>query len=177
MRLGFLLVCFIQEFVHGGSQILGYNKPRGKSFVSLSVKKVAEVVHKTLHESPHNVTHWSLRSMAKACNVSTSSIHRIWQSHGLKPHLLKTFKLSNDPKFIDKLTDVIGLYMSPPENALVFSIDEKSQIQALDRTQPGLPMKKGRCGTMTHDYKRNGTTTLFAALDKIMALLHAGIGK
>jgi transposase len=103
--------------------------------------------------------------MAETCGVSKASVQRIWQAHGLKPHLVKTFKLSNDPHFIEKLEDVVGLYLNPPEHALVFCIDEKSQIQALDRTQPGLPMKKGRAGTMTHDYKRNGTTTLFAALD------------
>ena len=103
--------------------------------------------------------------MAEASGVSFASVQRIWNAHGLKPHLVKTFKLSNDPKFIEKLRDVVGLYMNPPEHALILSIDEKSQIQALDRTQPGLPMKKGRVGTMTHDYKRNGTTTLFAALD------------
>ena len=103
--------------------------------------------------------------MAKICGVSKASVQRIWHANGLKPHLVKTFKLSNDPDFIEKLEDVVGLYMNPPEHALVFCIDEKSQIQALDRTQPGLPMKKGRAGTMTHDYKRNGTTTLFAALD------------
>ena len=103
--------------------------------------------------------------MAKVCGVSKASVQRVWHANGLKPHLLKTFKLSNDPDFIEKLEDVVGLYMNPPDHALVFCIDEKSQIQALDRTQPGLPMKKGRAGTMTHDYKRNGTTTLFAALD------------
>src|SRR5271166_4700352 len=103
--------------------------------------------------------------MAETCGVSKASVQRIWQANGLKPHLVKTFKLSNDPHFIEKLEDVVGLYLNPPEHALVFCIDEKSQIQALDRTQPGLPMKKGRAGTMTHDYKRNGTTTLFAALD------------
>ena len=103
--------------------------------------------------------------MARATGISKDSVQRIWNAHGLKPHLVKTFKLSNDPRFIEKLQDVVGLYMNPPEHALILSIDEKSQIQALDRTQPGLPMKKGRAGTMTHDYKRNGTTTLFAALD------------
>jgi transposase len=102
--------------------------------------------------------------MAKAMGVSENSVRRVWKRHGLKPHLTRTFKLSNDPKFAEKLDDIVGLYMNPPDNAVVFSVDEKSQIQALDRTQPGLPMKKGRCGTMTHDYKRNGTTTLFAAM-------------
>jgi len=103
--------------------------------------------------------------MARICGISKASVQRIWNANGLKPHLVTTFKLSNDPRFIEKLEDVVGLYLSPPEHALVFCLDEKTQIQALDRTQPGLPMKKGRAGTMTHDYKRNGTTTLFAALD------------
>ncbi len=105
--------------------------------------------------------------MAKEVGVSDSTVRRVWKRHGLKPHLVRTFKVSNDPKFIEKLEDVVGLYMNPPEHALVLSVDEKSQIQALDRTQPGLPLKKGRCGTMTHDYKRNGTTTLFAALNTL----------
>ena len=103
--------------------------------------------------------------MARAMGTTHSVVHRVWQSHGLKPHLIRTFKVSNDPRFEEKLHDVVGLYLNPPENAVVFSVDEKSSVQALDRTQPGLPIKKGRCGTMTHDYKRHGTTTLFAALD------------
>ena len=115
--------------------------------------------------APAQATHWSCRRMAEICSISKASVQRIWRANGLKPHLVRTFKLSNDPDFIEKLEDVVGLYMNPPDHALVFCIDEKSQIQALDRTQPGLPMKKGRAGTMTHDYKRNGTTTLFAALD------------
>jgi transposase len=131
----------------------------------LTVEKIAEVVHMTLHTKPPNATHWSVRTMAAAAGFSASSIQRIWNSHGLKPHLVKTFKLSRDPNFAAKVHDVVGLYLNPPEKALVLSLDEKSQIQALDRTQPGLPMKKGRAGTMTHDYKRNGVTTLFAALD------------
>ena len=105
--------------------------------------------------------------MADKQGVSKSTINRVWQSHGLQPHRTKQFKLSRDPRFLEKLTDVVGLYLNPPEKALVLCVDEKSQIQALDRTQPGLPMKKGRCGTMTHDYKRNGTTTLFAALEVV----------
>src|SRR5207244_7142722 len=112
-----------------------------------------------------NATHWSTPSLSRVMKISASSVGRIWQSHGLKPHLVKAFKVSNDPRFVEKLEDIVGLYLSPPEHALVLSCDEKSQIQALDRTQPGLPLKKGRTGTMTHDYKRNGTTTLFAALD------------
>ena len=131
----------------------------------LTAEKIAEVVHFTLHTKPTNATHWSLRSMAAAARLSPSSIQRIWSAHGLKPHLVKTFKLSRDPNFAAKVQDVVGLYLDPPDRALVLSLDEKSQIQALDRTQPGLPMKKGRAGTWTHDYKRHGVTTLFAALE------------
>ena len=118
----------------------------------------------TLQSKPKGMTHWSCRLMAKAQGVSKNTVNRLWQVHNLKPHLSRTFKLSRDPKFVEKLTDVVGLYLNPPQKALVLCVDEKSQIQALDRTQPGLPLKKGRCGTMPHDYKRHGTTTLFAAL-------------
>lgn len=128
-------------------------------------KQIKAVVDATLQTKPKGMTHWSCRSMAAHLAMSKSTISSIWRSHNLKPHRVKTFKLSRDPKFVEKLTDVIGLYLNPPEHALVLCVDEKSQIQALDRTQPGLPLKKGRCGTMTHDYKRNGTTTLFAALE------------
>lgn len=131
----------------------------------LTAEQIAEVVRMTLHTKPPNATHWSVRTMAAAAGLSHSSIQRIWSAHGLKPHLVKTFKLSRDPHFAAKVQDVVGLYLDPPDKALVLSLDEKSQIQALDRTQPGLPMKKGRAGTMTHDYKRHGVTTLFAALD------------
>lgn len=124
----------------------------------------AEVIRKTTQETPAHATHWSTRSMAREMGISEASVRRIWKRSGLKPHLQRTFKVSNDADFAQKLEDIVGLYMSPPENAIIFSVDEKSQIQALDRTQPGLPLKKGRAGTMTHDYKRNGTTTLFAAL-------------
>ena len=129
--------------------------------------KVREVVDRTLQEKPSNATHWSTRTLAAVVGLSPASIQRIWKAHGLKPHLARTFKLSRDPLFVEKLHDVVGLYLNPPEHALVLSVDEKSQIQALDRTQPGLPMKRGRAGTMTHDYKRNGTTTLFAALNTL----------
>jgi len=132
-----------------------------------SDRVVLNIVRKTTQEKPEDATHWSTRSMANAVGVSEATVRRVWKRHGLKPHLTRTFKLSNDPHFAEKLEDVIGLYLNPPEHAIVLSIDEKSQIQALDRTQPGLPLKKGRCGTMTHDYKRNGTTTLFAALNKL----------
>jgi len=127
--------------------------------------QVKAVLQATLQSKPKGMTHWSCRLMAKHQGVSKSTISNIWRSHNLKPHRTKTFKLSRDPKFLEKLTDVVGLYLNPPDQAIVLCVDEKSQIQALNRTQPGLPLKKGRCGTMTHDYKRNGTTTLFAALD------------
>ena len=133
----------------------------------LTPRKIKQVVHMTLHESPPKATHWSVRSMATAVDISHSSVQRIWRAHGLKPHLVKTFKISRDRNFAAKVEDVVGLYLNPPDKALVLCVDEKSQIQALDRTQPGLPMKKGRAGTMTHDYKRNGTTTLFAALNML----------
>ena len=132
-----------------------------------SAQKVTSIVRKTLEQKPVNATHWSTRTMAEATGVSERTVRRIWKTHGLKPHLSHTFKLSNDKQFVEKLEDIVGLYLTPPEHALVLSCDEKSQIQALDRTQPGLPLKKGRAGTMTHDYKRNGTTTLFAALNTL----------
>jgi transposase len=125
----------------------------------------AAVVKKTLREKPEGQTHWSRSTMAQATGLSDSTVGRIWKEHGIKPHLVETFKLSNDPLFVEKLKDIVGLYLNPPEHAVVLTCDEKSQIQALDRTQPGLPLKKGRCGTMTHDYKRHGTTSLFAAMN------------
>jgi transposase len=127
--------------------------------------KVDEIVRLTKESKPEGQTHWSCRSMAKAAGVSPATVQRVWSARGLKPHLTKTFKLSNDKRFEEKLVDVVGLYLNPPQKAVLLCMDEKSQVQALDRTQPSLPMKKGRAGTMTHDYKRNGTTTLFAALD------------
>jgi transposase len=132
-----------------------------------SMAEIDNLIESTLHTKPQGQTHWSCRSMAKVQGVSKNTIHRLWQLHNLKPHLHRTFKLSRDPNFLEKLTDVVGLYLNPPQKAVVICLDEKSQIQALDRTQPGLPLKKGRCGTYTHDYKRNGTTTLFAALDML----------
>ena len=128
-------------------------------------EKIEAIVKATLHSKPPGETHWSCRTMAKAQGVSAATVQRIWSARGIKPHLVKTFKLSSDRRFEEKLTDVVGVYLNPPDRAVVLCMDEKSQIQALDRTQPGLPIKKGRAGTMTHDYKRNGTTTLFAALD------------
>jgi transposase len=130
-----------------------------------AVEKIQEIVDTTLQTKPKGGTQWSCRSLAKHLGVSKSTVNNVWRSHNLKPYRVKTFKLSRDPHFLAKLTDVVGLYLNPPQQAIVLCVDEKSQIQALDRTQPGLPMKKGRCGTMTHDYKRNGTTTLFAALE------------
>ena len=130
-----------------------------------SADKVAAIVEATLQTKPEGMTHWTCRTMARSQGISKSTVNTIWQAHNLKPHRVETFKLSRDPRFLEKMTDVIGLYLNPPEKAIVLCVDEKSQIQALDRTQPGLPIKKGRCGTMTHDYKRNGTTTLFAALE------------
>ena len=124
-----------------------------------------EVLRRTTQDKPPGATHWSTRSLAKAIGCQHSFVHRVWTRHGLKPHLVTHFKVSNDPKFEEKLHDVVGLYLNPPDKAVVLCVDEKSSIQALDRTQPGLPMKKGRCGTMTHDYKRHGTSTLFAALN------------
>src|SRR6202044_494133 len=127
------------------------------------VDKIAAIIDATLQTKPAGMTHWSCRTMAESQGVSKATINNIWRAHKLQPHRAKTFKLSRDPKFLEKMTDVVGLYLNPPQKAIVLCVDEKSQIQALDRTQPGLPIKKGRCGTMTHDYKRNGTTTLFAA--------------
>ena len=129
------------------------------------------IVEVTLHTTPQNATHWSQRTLAEHLGVSKSLVERVWRAHELAPHRVRTFKLSRDKRFIEKLIDVVGLYLRPPEHALVLSVDEKSQIQALDRTQPGLPLKKGRCGTMTHDYVRHGTTTLFAALEMVSGKL------
>lgn len=137
---------------------------RGRK-ATYTAERIKEVIDATLQSKPKGMTHWSCRLMAANQGMSKSTVSNLWRSHNIKPHRTKTFKLSRDPKFLQKLTDVIGLYLNPPDKAIVLCVDEKSQIQALNRTQPGLPLKKGRCGTMTHDYKRNGTTTLFAALD------------
>ena len=141
------------------------DQPRSGRPRKITTSVEEEVVRKTLEEKAPSGTHWSTRRMAKETGLHATQISRIWRAHGLKPHRIETFKLSTDPCFLEKLRDVVGLYVAPPERAVVFSVDEKSQIQALDRTQPGLPPKKGRAGTMTHDYKRHGTTTLFAALN------------
>mgnify|MGYP000919653677 CR=1 FL=1 len=141
------------------------DKPRPGVKKKITDEMVAEVVRKTLHEKPPDATHWSLRSMERASGVSRSSVNTIWRAFNLEPHRSETFKLSTDPNFVEKTRDIVGLYMSPPENAVVLCVDEKSQIQALNRTQPGLPLNCGHPATRTHDYKRNGTTSLFAALD------------
>lgn len=146
---------------------LGKDAPRPGRIPSIPEGNVRAVIEATLHTTPPAATHWSTRSMATAQGLSEATIRRIWKRHNLKPHLVKTFKLSRDPHFVEKLYDVVGLYLNPPDKSLVLCVDEKSQVQALDRTQPGLPLKKGRCGTMTHDYTRNGTTTLFAALSML----------
>lgn len=139
--------------------------PRGGRRPTRRNQVARTIVERTLHTTPSNATHWSVRTLAHELGVSASMVHRVWRANGLKPHLRRTFKLSNDPRFVEKLVDVVGLYLDPPEHALVLCVDEKSQIQALDRTQPSLPLYPGRCSTMTHDYKRYGTTTLFAALE------------
>src|SRR6266850_4890558 len=153
------------RFAQGGVEALLRDAPRPGRPRVIDARKVAAVVQATLHSQPAAATHWSVRTMAEVQDISPATVQRIWKAHGLQPHRVETFKLSRDKRFVEKLRDVVGLYLNPPEHALVLSIDEKSQIQALDRTQPGLPLKKGRAGTMTHDYKRNGTTTLFAALN------------
>jgi transposase len=145
-------------------------KGRGRK-ASIPEEKIAEIVDLTLHHKPDGETHWSCRSMAKRVGVSPATVQRVWSARGLKPHLVETFKISTDRRFEDKLVDVVGLYLNPPDKAVVFCMDEKSQIQALDRTQPSLPLKPGRAGTMTHDYKRHGTTTLFAALNVLTGVV------
>lgn len=153
------------RYAEAGLAGIEKDAPRPGRTPRIASAQRAEVVRKTLYEKPEGQTHWSRSTMAKATGLSDSTIGRVWKEHGLKPHLVETFKLSNDPQFVEKLQDVVGLYLNPPEHAVVLSCDEKSQIQALDRTQPGLPMKPGRAGTMTHDYKRGGTTSLFAAMN------------
>jgi transposase len=154
-----------ERFRGGGPQALWEIAPGRGRKPSYDATRIKAVIDATLQTKPKGSTHWSCRTMAAAQGIGKSSVSRIWRSHNLKPHRAETFKLSRDPKFLEKLTDVVGLYLNPPDQAIVLCVDEKSQIQALQRTQPGLPLKKGRCGTMTHDYKRHGTTTLFAALD------------
>jgi transposase len=152
------------RFQARGAPGLLKDAPRPGRKKAIMPEVVKRVVEATLHTTPRGATHWSTRTLAQAQGLSHMSVHRIWKQHGLQPHRVETFKLSRDPQFVEKLRDVVGLYLDPPDRALVLAVDEKSQIQALERTQPGLPLKRGRCGTMTHDYKRHGTTTLYAAL-------------
>jgi len=158
-----------RRFVDGGVQALMQDAARSGRTPSVTPEVELRIVNTTLHEKPAAATHWSTRTLAEFLGLSATTVRRIWKRNGLKPHLQRTFKLSRDPRFVDKLVDVVGLYLDPPDKAIVLSCDEKSQIQALNRTQPGLPMKRGRAGTMTHDYKRHGTTTLFAALNTLDA--------
>src|SRR6202162_6013766 len=154
-----------ERFMTDGIKGLLRDKTRPSRILPLTAAVEQCVVARTLADPPGETTHWTAAAMAQENDISASSVQRIWRRHGLRPHLVRQFKLSNDRQFASRLRDIVGLYVDPPAHAVVLSIDEKSQIQALDRTQPGLPMKKGRCGTMTHDYKRYGTTTLFAALN------------
>lgn len=152
------------RFLQAGLAGLEKDAPRSGRKPRLRNRLARKIVERTTQSVPENATHWSVRTLAEMMDISPSMVHRVWKANGLKPHLTRTFKLSNDPQFVEKVQDVVGLYLNPPEHALVLSVDEKSQIQALDRTQPSLPIYPGRCGTLTHDYKRHGTTTLFAAL-------------
>lgn len=156
-----------RRFLTQGVTGLEKDAPRPGRKPAIGPEVVAEIIRLTTRELPAQQTQWSTRTMAQAVGVSASSVRRVWQAHGLKPHRVKYFRLSDDPHFAEKVEDIVGLYLNPPEHALVLALDEKTQIQALDRTQPGLPLKKGRAQTMTHDYKRHGTTTLFAALNAL----------
>ena len=153
-----------QRYAEGGLAAIERDLPRGGRKPCTDHQRIIELTTQT---TPAHATHWSTRSMAKVVGVSPATVSRVWRAHGLKPHRMQTFKVSRDPRFVEKLEDIVGLYLNPPEQALVLSCDEKSQVQALDRTQPGLPLKQGRAATMTHDYKRHGTTTLFAALNTL----------
>jgi transposase len=156
-----------RRFIAGGFERLIKDAPRSGRKRSIDDVKVRSIVRRTTQTKPANATHWSTRTMAAAEGVSEATVRRVWKAHGLKPHRLRSFKLSNDKRFVEKLDDIVGLYLNPPQHALVLSCDEKSQIQALDRTQPGLPLGNGHAATMTHDYVRHGTTTLFAALSTL----------
>ena len=159
------VILWRNRFLEGGPAALIDDAPGRGRPSQIAAAKVKKIVEATLHTTPKAATHWSVRTMAQAQGVSPATVQRIWDANGLQPHRTRTFKLSKDQRFVEKLNDVVGLYLNPPNKALVLCVDEKSQIQALQRSQPGLPIKKGRCGTMTHDYKRHGTTTLFAALN------------
>ena len=158
------VIAWRKRFAEGSIAAISADLPRSGRKPRIDA---AEIVRMTTQEKPEGATHWSTRKLAARLGVSDTTVHKVWRANGLKPHLVKTFKVSRDPKFVEKLEDIVGLYMSPPEHAIVLCCDEKSQVQALDRTQPGLPLKKGRSGTMTHDYKRHGTTTLFAAMNTL----------
>src|SRR4030042_160894 len=157
------VILWRKRFLQGGPEAITTILPGRGHPVTYTTERVQKIVEATTRTKPPGATHWSTRSMAKAQGVSKATVQRIWAAHGLQPPRTKRFKLSSDQRFTEKLTDVVGLYLNPPDKAIVLCVDEKSQMQALQRTQPGLPMKKGRCGTMTHDYKGNGTTCLFAA--------------
>jgi transposase len=165
------VVAWRSRFAQDGLTKFSQVRPGRGRKVTIPADKIDEIVRLTQESTPPGETHWSCRSMAKAAGVSPATVQRVWSARGLKPHLVRTFKLSNDKRFEEKLIDVVGLYLNPPDRSVVLCMDEKSQIQALDRTQPSLPMKKGRAGTMTHDYKRNGTTTLFAALNVLTGVV------
>ena len=154
-----------ERFMREGVPGLLRDKTRPARIPPLAQETIDRVIELTASEPPHEATHWTASAMAAATGISPSSVLRVWRAHKLRPHRVRTFKLSGDPAFVSKLRDIVGLYLDPPAHAIVLSVDEKPQIQALDRTQPGLPVKPGRCATMTHDYERNGTTTLFAALN------------
>lgn len=156
-----------RRFAEGGLAAIEKDAPRGGRPSLERSELTQEIIRRTTQEAPAHATHWTTRSLAEELGTNQTLVHRVWKANGLKPHLVRTFKVSTDPRFEEKLLDVVGLYLDPPDHALVLCVDEKSQIQALDRTQPGLPLKKGRAGTMTHDYKRHGTTTLFAALNTL----------
>ncbi len=158
------VIAWRKRFTMGGVAAISADLPRSGRKPRIDA---AEIVRMTTQDKPEGATHWSTRSLAAKLGVSDTTVLKVWRANGLKPHLVKTFKVSRDPKFVEKLEDIVGLYMSPPEHAIVLCCDEKSQVQALDRTQPGLPLKNGRAGTMTHDYKRHGTTTLFAAMSML----------
>ena len=156
------VITWCGRFAEGGVEAIRSELPRSGRKPTIDASKIVRVTTQT---TPEGATHWSTRKLAAKLGISDTTVLKVWQAHGLEPHLVETFKVSRDPKFVEKLEDIVGLYMSPPEHALVLCCDEKSQVQALDRNQPGLPLKKGRASTMTHDYKRNGTTTLFAVLN------------
>ncbi len=161
------VILWRSRFAEGGPTALTETAPGRGRKPAIGAERIKAIVDATLHTTPPGATHWSCRTMAAAQGVSPATVQRIWDAHGLAPHRMRSFKLSRDPRFTEKLTDVVGLYLDPPDKAIVLCVDEKSQIQALDRTQPSLPLKRGRAGTMTHDYKRHGTTSLFAALSML----------